>query len=291
MEREKLLKTVKEIGERGNYLQVVIERIRSSVDLIAERKGRKFAVKVIKNIDSISRDTANELRKFAEFISAKPVIIGETSKNGALSKNMIYTRFSVECMTPEGFENLLNELPQPIAAKSVKGKIRIDGSKLRAARRINNISAEKLAKEINVSKNSIYRYEEKTAYASIETVKRINTFFKDRFELMEPYNEKINQKFIPFFRMKLDAIETRSMPFNVVAKGNTNYYEICLRGDMRTIIKRVKVLKEIKETFENNYPFFVLEQNRSDIMGLPVVKRSALKNITSESELLELVMY
>jgi len=61
-----------------------------------------------------------------------------------LGEEIIYKRFSISCISAKGFEHLLDGLPQPIAAKSIGAKVRIDGTRLKEMRRINNISAEKL---------------------------------------------------------------------------------------------------------------------------------------------------
>ncbi len=290
MQRERLLKQVKKIVERSDYLQVFIENVRSAVDLIAERKGRKIVAKIVKNIDSVSEEAATELSSFANFIGAKPVIIGEFSSNGKLKDDFVYSRFSIDCVSIEGFEDMISELPQPKAAKSVGAKIKINGSKLRAIRSINNMSAKELAKKIGVSSNSIYRYEEKSPYASLEVVKKINNLFKERIELNAYEDTSQKVEVTTFTNIKLSAIITSSMPFDLVAKGNVNYYEVCTENDMRTLIKRAKVMKEIKETFENNYPFFVIESKREEIIGLPVISKKVLNEINSENKLLELIM-
>lgn len=86
------------------------------------------------------------------------------------------------------------------------------------------------------------------------------------------------------------ALSVKKLPFNIIAKGKTNYYEIASEGDIRTLVKRAVVLKEIMETFKNNYSFFVIESDKKEIMDLPVIKREKLYNINSEAELLEIIM-
>jgi len=292
MTKKEIVKQVKEAIEKNGYLQVAIEGVHSAVDLIAEKKDKKLLIKVVENIDSVSRDVALELCKLADFIGAQPLIIGERSKNVVLSEDLIYKRFSVSCISAKGFEYLLDGLPQPIAAKGIGAKVRIDGTKLKEIRRINNISAEELAKKIKISKSSIYRYEHNYAYVSLEVANRINNFFKSKLdaekEEIESNIYSNNEMWLA--RTNVRALSVKRLPFNIIAKGKTNYYEIASEGDIRTLVKRAVVLKEIMETFKNNYSFFVIESDKKEIMNLPVIKKDKLYNISSEAELLDIIM-
>ena len=293
MTKKEIVKQVKEVIEKNGYLQVAIEGMHSAVDLIAEKKDKKLLIKVVENIDSVSRDVALELCKLADFIGAQPLIIGERSKNVVLSEDLIYTRFSVSCISAKGFEYLLDGLPQPIAAKGIGAKVHIDGTKLKEIRRINNISAEELAKKIKISKSSIYRYEHNYAYVSLEVANRINNFFKSKLdaEKVEVENSTYSDdNEMRLARTNVRALSVKRLPFNIIAKGKTNYYEIASEGDIRTLVKRAVVLKEIMETFKNNYSFFVIESDKKEIMDLPVIKKDKLYNINSEAELLEIIM-
>jgi len=293
MAKKEIVKQVKEVVEKNGYLQVVIEGLHSAVDLIAEKKDKKLLIKVVENIDSVSRDVALELSKLADFIGAQPLIIGERSKNVVLGEELIYKRFSISCISVKGFEYLLDGLPQPIAAKGIGAKVRIDGTKLKEIRRINNISAEELAKSIKISKSSIYRYEHTCAYVSLDVANRINNFFKSRLNAEKEGVESStypNNSEVHFASAEVRALSVKRMPFNIIAKGKTNYYEIASDGDIRTLVKRAVVLKEIMETFKNNYSFFVIESDKKEIMDLPVIKRDKLYNINSEAELLEIIM-
>jgi len=293
MTKKEIVKQVKEVIEKNGYLHVAIEGVHSAVDLLAEKKDKKLLIKVVENIDSVSRDVALELCKLADFIGAQPLIIGERSKNVVLSEDLIYKRFSVSCISAKGFEYLLDGLPQPIAAKGIGAKVHIDGTKLKEIRRINNISAEELAKKIKISKSSIYRYEHNYAYVSLEVANRINNFFKSKLdaEKVEVENSTYsNDNEMRLAKTNVRALSVKRLPFNIIAKGKTNYYEIASEGDIRTLVKRAVVLKEIMETFKNNYSFFVIESDKKEIMDLPVIKKDKLYNINSEAELLEIIM-
>ena len=293
MTKKEIVKQVKEVIEKNGYLHVAIEGIHSAVDLIAEKKDKKLLIKVVENIDSVGRDIALELCKLADFIGAQPLIIGERSKNVILNEDLIYKRFSISCVSAKGFEYLLDDVPQPIAAKGIGAKVRIDGTKLKEMRHINNISAEELAQKIKISKSSIYRYEHNYAYVSLEVAKKINNFFKSRlYAEKEDVESSIysNNNEMLLARTNVRALSVKRLPFNIIAKGKTNYYEIASEGDIRTLVKRAVVLKEIMETFKNNYSFFVIESDKKEIMDLPVIKKDTLYNINSEAELLEIIM-
>ena len=240
MTKKEIIKQAKEAIEKNGYLQVAIEGIHSAVDLIAEKKDKKLLIKVVENIDSVSRDVALEICKLADFIGAQPLIIGERSKNLVLSEDLIYKRFSISCVSANGFEYLLDGLPQPIAAKGIGAKVHIDGTKLKEIRRINNISAEELAKKIKISKSSVYRYEHNYAYVSLEVANRINNFFKSKLdaEKVEVENSTYSKdNEMQLAKTNVRALSVKRLPFNIIAKGKTNYYEIASEGDIRTLVK------------------------------------------------------
>ena len=71
----------------------------------------------------------------------------------------------------------------------------------------------------------------------------------------------------------------------MVAK-EKNYYEISLDANSRTLAKRAMFFSAIRETFDNNYPFFLSSRKHGRIEGVPVVGKKELRVIDSEEELL-----
>ncbi len=290
MERKKLIKSAEELLERNDYLYVAIEGVRSCIDFIAERKGKKFAIKVVKNIDALGKEEISELYKVAKFIGAEPIVIGESSRNGLLKRNVTYKRSLVDCVTIDGLENRMNEIEQPIAAKSVGAKMYIDSTKFRNIMKLSNITAEELSKILGVSKATIYRYERGDTYASVAVLEKLNRLFGNEFAVgNRSVVGTVGAERSLWGKAKLESIRIRSMPFGMIAKGKINYYEVSFVADARTLAKRAKVLGSIKETFENNYPFFAMSRDRDRILGVPVINLKKLREIESESELLSVV--
>ncbi len=290
MERKKLLKSTKEVLEKNEYLYVALAGIRSCIDFIAEKKEKKFAIKVVKNIDALGKEEIRELYKVAKFINAEPVVIGETSRNGILKRNVTYKRSLVDCITIDGLENRMNEIEQPIAAKSVGAKMYIDSTKFRNIRKLSNMTAEELAKILGVSKGTIYRYERGDAYTSVAVLEKLNRLFGNEFAFgNRSVGETIRVERDLLGKAKLESIRIRRMPFGMIAKGKINYYEVSFEADIRTLAKRAKILESIKETFDNNYPFFAMSRDVDRFFGLPVINLRMLREIGSESELLSVV--
>ncbi|MGC8662711.1 MAG: helix-turn-helix domain-containing protein [Candidatus Micrarchaeia archaeon] len=290
VEKEKITKEVKDVLEKNGYQYVEIEGIRSCIDFMAEKKERKFVIKVVKNIDALENSQVSELKKIAQFIKAEPVVVGETSRNGVLKRNVTYKRIFIECVTVDGLESKMDWIEQPIAAKSVGEKIHIDGTKFRNIRKLSNMSAEEIAKLVGVSKSTIYRYERDYAYASLAVLKKLENVFNEEFIFKEKRaGEIISSGTKTFGKAKLETIRTKSMPFSMMTKGKINYYEVSLKADARTLKKRAKILKKIKNTFDNNYPFFVIDNGDSKIFGLPAIAFKNFRKIDSEVDLLSFV--
>jgi len=290
MEREHIVKRAEKILEKGNYITLVIKNMHTCSDIIAQNKGKKLMIKVVENIDTIEQEASKQLSDIAQFIGARPIVIGKKSKNGALKENVIYKRFFTDCISISSLEGFISDIMQSIAAKSVGSKVLIDGGKLRYFRRLNGMSIAFLANEIGVSKDTIYGYEKYNRFASSETVERLEKVLGETIsENREPKlvsNELKSSKY--FSHMSIDSLEAVRMPFNVIAKGRNNYYEASLEVNTKTLLKRVKVLKEISEKFEFNLPFIIGNaKSNSNTFGIPIISKDRINRIYSEKELLE----
>ncbi len=290
MEREHLIKGAEKILEKSDYITVIIKNMHTCSDIIAQNKGKKLIIKVVENIDTIEKETAKQLSDIAQFIGAKPIIIGKKSKNGDLKENIVYKRFFTDCISLGSLEGFISDLVQPIAAKSVGSKVPIDGNKIRYFRRLNGLSISFLANEVGVSKDTIYRYEKYNKYASSNTFEKLEKALGGAVSEnreTEEFSGKLKSSRY-FFHMNISSLETIKMPFNVIAKGKNNYYEASLETNTKTLLKRAKVLKEISEKFEFNFPF-IISNTRSggSIFGIPTISKDRMSSIYSEKELIE----
>jgi len=288
MKRERIIKESEEELSASGYSTVLTGNMHSCADLFAQGKGSKFIIKIVYNIDSVSRKEALDLYKMSRFLDAEPIILGEVSKNGRLKSNVVYSRFSVMCMSHETLAQVPSYKTNYIASKTFGVKTRINGPQLKSLRKLSDMTVTDLAKRTGISKYTLYKHEKTDDYASLHTVERIEAVLHESIKaeghLESKRGELLTSKLAS---TGIHAITLDNAPFDIIAKSK-NYYEISLDANIRTLIKRAGLFKLIKESFENNYPFFIGD-GRKSLEGIPVIRKKELASLGSEEELLELV--
>lgn len=287
MKRRQMLRHAEsELGSSG-YATALACDMRTCADIFAQRKGDKLVIKVVHNIDSISKKEASALYKLSRFLNAEPLIIGAVSKNGRLVDGISYSRFSVRCVSPETLPHL-SESEGYLASKAFGAKVRISGARLRSVRKLGNFTVADLARRARLSKHTLYIHERADNYASISTVSRLEGVLNESIRASPATEGKsAPQRTTRLAKTGMMAITLGCAPFDVVAK-RKNYYEISFEADMRTLAKRAELFRLMRENLENNYPFFV-SGARSSIFGIPAIKRKELMAFASEEELLNAI--
>lgn len=286
MKKEHLVKKLTKELEDSGYSLVIADKIRSCVDIFARKLNKKFTIKVIYNIDSAKRRETTALQKVATFLDAKPIIVGDTSKNGVLSKRVVYNRFSIACIRPDSLEHIETESAY-VASKSVGIKAMIDAAQMQYLRRLNDLTINKLAKAAKISPATVYKHERGNAYASLENIEKLenvlNSSIKSNDKDESSHSTDIASKH--FANTKMKSITINNAPFDIIAR-NKNYYEISYETNSRTTTKRAELFHSINETFEDNYPFFVSDYRNGKVKGVPIISKRTLNKMKSEEELL-----
>jgi putative transcriptional regulator len=286
---ELVRKAAGELNGSG-FATVLAGNMHTLVDVLAERRGRKLAIKAVTNIDSVTQEEAKELEKLAWFLGAEPIILGVCSKNGALKDGTSYNRFSLKCVPIDMLPKLASNQPGLVASRSLGSKIAVDGAKLSRLIKLADIGVPELSRKAKVSKSMLYRHEHGYLYASSTAVTRLESALHGsiRFE-EEPYRESrqcLRQS--RFANMKMQTLRLRFAPFDIVARSR-NLYEVSFDANERTMAKRAELFGAIRDTFDNNYPFFVSERKSGRIRGVPVVRKQELMSQETESGLLDLL--
>lgn len=288
MKRGRVISEAEHELNASGYSTVLAKNMHTCADVFAERKGQKFIIKVVYNIDSITRQEAQNLYKLSKFLDAEPLVLASVSKNEKLKRNVNYDRFSIRCISPEMLPELDYGLFRLLASKSVGVKAKLDGSKLRNLRKVSGMRMDELASRSMLSKTTLYKHERGNDYASIRTISRLETVLNGSIKSEEvSENKKISIRASELAGTGMLSLNLDKAPFDIVAK-KKNYYEISLDANIRTLVKRAALFKEIRETFEGNYPFFINERGGT-IDGVPAIKKKDLMQAGSEDELLDLV--
>ncbi|MCL5239264.1 MAG: helix-turn-helix domain-containing protein [Candidatus Marsarchaeota archaeon] len=289
MKRDRIAKDAERELSSSGFATVLASNMHTFVDLFAEGPGGKFIIKAVRNIDSITKKEAVALSRLSQFMGAEPLVVGEASKKSKLERGVSYYRFSIRCISPEMLAEVASGDRTLVASKSVGIKVKIEGSRLHALRKMSGMSVTELARRVSVSSSTLYKHEKETDYASIATVSRLERVLGTvRADESAGNNSKEQPKAGLLENTGLRALRLMHPPFDIVAK-DRNYFEISLDANFRTLVKRAELFNAIRDTFQNNYPFFISSKKKGKVMGVPIVGKNDMKTVESEEELLNLV--
>jgi putative transcriptional regulator len=289
MKRGGTAKTAEHELRGSGFATVLASNMHTFADIFAQGREGKYIIKAVHNIDSVTRKEAVALSKLSQFMGAEPLVVGEVSKNNKLKLGVSYYRFSIRCVSPEMLSNLSDSATSPLASKSVGLKAMVDGTKLRRLRKMSGSNAPDLARRAKISISTLYKHERSSNYAAMTTVTRLEKILGDsvRTESQQYYRRTVF-KTGTLEGTGMQALKLNTAPFDIVAK-DKNLFEISLDANSRTLAKRATFFSAIRETFENNYPFFLSSRKKGRVLGVPVVGKEEISRVHSEDDLLDLV--
>lgn len=277
------------ILQRAGYENLLY---RGCFDILA-KNDRFFAIKTLKNVDALSKETAANLKIFSHFFSASALMVSIRSNHNKLQENVIYSRFDIPTVTPELFESLVENGWLP-SIFSIKGKhtVTIDGGLLRKVRTESGLSLESLSDKISVSKKSLYEIENERVKPKLETVQKLEDFFD--VGLIKPYEieparvienikpktylqRKISEKFNEF---KIDHSCMTSSTFEMVGRKKKPILTSMTEDDVNFELKTEKLSQLL--SFTDTLGFFILKRTQQEnIHGIPVLINSEIDDLES----------
>ncbi len=271
----------------------------SCFDFVARKGSHTLLVKVLENIDGFREMQALELRKLAELFHALPLLVGEKSKKARLEKELVYERYGIPALSLDTFENVLDEkLP---TSKSFKGQAiaELDGKKLKQAREKKRISVSELARRVNVSPETLYRYEQGFT-ASLEKVQKLEETLNvslvkpvalkvSPFEFPKESEKKVEDRVLK--QLRLLGVPLTSFghaPFKAYAHPT----ESLLVGEAKQaseVSHKAETLQKSAKAFRAHAVLFAKDSKLEEVAGTPIVLESELKEFKKGKELLKLV--
>jgi len=146
-------------------------------DIIARKGKQTIILKVFENIDALRAEQALELKKLVVLFDAAVLLVGEKTKAFALEDNVIYNRYGISAVTYNTLRNFLKGNIPSISCFKGKEIVELNAEKLREKRNEMGISFNDLARELDTTTESLYRYEQ-GAKASLGMAKKLEAFFK-----------------------------------------------------------------------------------------------------------------
>ncbi|TFG32550.1 transcriptional regulator [Candidatus Thorarchaeota archaeon] len=299
---------VTQLDEAGFSLSSQCDVRPSCFDLVARKGDRLLLVKVLANIDALTKDDAEALQLVAQFFSATPLIVGQKTRKGSLDSGVVYKRHGVSSVAPHSFQTLVTEDKMPKQFAQRGGRlVAIDGTKLREARLQHKMTTGDLAECVQVSARAILAYEKDEMDISIDTAERLEKFLET--DLMIPIDilqetreitaskpntptDALEIRVNEFFaRLGMRVLWTDRAPFHVAAKEEGPPL-ISGVGSIKSwsLKKRTEILKSVSQVSESDAVIFVEEGiSEESVSDIPVIRQLELDSIDKPRELKKII--
>lgn len=139
---------------------------------IAYSGEKAYLIKIVHNIESVSNDFAETIKKCASVVGAEPIVISERGKE-ALKEDVIYSRHGVPVMREEAFMSLISGGSLGMADR---GGIKVPIEDLRPAMEKVGMSRQTLAKLLGTSTEMVRKYEKGSAPGKEVARRLVNIF-------------------------------------------------------------------------------------------------------------------
>ncbi|MEA1924658.1 MAG: helix-turn-helix domain-containing protein [Candidatus Altiarchaeota archaeon] len=279
---------------------------RSCFDVIA-KKENVFLIKILTNVEALNSKSAGELKQVASIISAIPLIIGDHKKNAKLSNGVLYARYDVGVVNIKTFDEIIKERFPMIY--SVRGDycMRIKSRLLSKIRHDMGLTQDELASRLNVSKQSIHRYES-TGRVSLKIAENLFELVKDDITMSERLHPSksplVSECFTghkTYCKLSLMKREVRdklvkigfviyptNAPFDlVVERGRCEKRILSVVGnDLKTVTRKVEINEDITR-ITGDYSICISEKEQD--LDVPMIKPRELKSIESADEFIEIL--
>ena len=156
MQKPQLVDTIQERLEENNFSTC---RYHGCFDLAAKKEKLLF-LKILQNVDSLERESSQNLKLLSQNLDASTLVVGEHTNVERLKAGIVYERFQIPTVSVETFFEMIFENIFPRFYRDRGGVfVEIDSDALLSARKRKNFSQRELAEIVGVSRKSIYEHE------------------------------------------------------------------------------------------------------------------------------------
>lgn len=197
----------------------------SCFDIVARKEEKILLLRILEDANSLTNDSATEMKKVSNYFQASPIIIAEKAGT-PLQDNIVYLRCSISSLSLATFKQCVQQR-FPFVVRDQTGLAAIlKGPMLKEIREKEGFSLSYLSKRIGVSKRMIQQYENQESKVTISRALKVYNFFGDRvFDKVNvfsvgqnPYQEPVTEIGKKFEQLGFNATETRKVPFDLIAR-------------------------------------------------------------------------
>ena len=281
----------------------------ATFDLVARRDQSLLVVKVLTNIDRLSKASADLLRSVASTLSAAPLVVGLRTSRGELETGVLYLRHAVPILSLETLkEHLLEGVPPFVFAGPGGQYVSLDGDALARTRNDRGLSLAEIAEAAGVSRRTVSMYEQGMA-AQVETARRLERFLRiplvkaldplttspeleERRTVLSGLQEIEHDVFSRLQGLGYRVLPTTGCPFDALSSAKRNVFLTAVKAgepDLQTRV-RARTIAQIARVAERESVLFVERDiERTQLEGTAVIGRKELERIGDPEEILRLI--
>ncbi len=309
--RVQLIQEVKsQLDDAGFKLSTKCNVRPTCFDMVAKRGNQLLLIKVLTNIDALTKEDALALQLVAHFFEGTPVIIGRKTRRRRLDTGVVYRRYGVPTIEPKSFNSMITEKEMPKEFIQRGGRfVSIDGARLKEIRLSKSMSKEELADCVEVSARTILSYEKDEVDVSKDVAERLEevletnlvlpvNLFEDEFiqrEEVSPqqpnpatFESRVNEF---FKKLGMRVLWTDRAPFHLAAKEKGPPLMSSV-GSIRSwaLKKRTDILRSVCDVTDSSAVIIVEEgQAEKCLSELPVIRQLELDDIKKSNELKKII--
>ncbi|MFB6201425.1 MAG: transcriptional regulator [Halorhabdus sp.] len=311
MSRSALVENVTAMLEDAGFLVSDRCAIRpKSFDVAARRGEDTVLVKILGNIDAFDGRTGAEMRRLGEYLEATPLVIGLRTRDEELKPGVVYFRHGVPVLSPDtAMDFFLEEVPPLIYAAPGGLYVNIDSDVLADARKEEDMSLGKLAKELGVSRRTVSKYEDGMD-ASVEVAAELEDIFDapltSPVQVLDGADDVREEEATPedpdvdpddelvvtvLRRVGFDVHPTNRAPFKTVSENQRRRARV-LTGHSElteTAEKRARIMASVGRVTETQSVYVVDRATRDAVEGTALVEESEMEDIEDADELRDLI--
>ncbi len=299
--------SVAQILKKAGF-EVSLCNMRSCYDIMARRGLFSFIIKILSNVDSLSSEHASEIRKIAYYFKVFPLIIAHKTKKERLKEGVVYNRDGIPVITMETLENLVVDGQPPLVYADRGGLyVKIDREKLKEEREKRGLSLGYVADEVNISRSTLYEYENVDKGVLLENAIKLEEFFdipvtkpvsilkkveKESGKIsLEDVKRDLERKILlKLHDTGFKVVPTEKTPFNALVKEKEVIITGIGKSRSRLLDKRIRIMHEFSMMINKDSMFIVdLKKSPENVEGVPILSRGELKKIKDVDSILELL--
>ncbi|MHC1585404.1 MAG: transcriptional regulator [Candidatus Syntropharchaeia archaeon] len=305
--KSSLLSQVVYVLNRAGFVTSRICDIRpKSFDLAARREQLLLLLKVLYNIDGLTEEVANEVKRLASHLLGSPLIVGEKSGDHPLEDGVVYRRFGIPSINlPTLYDYFVEEVPPYVYAAPGGFYVSIDGKILREERLKKKMSLGDLASACGISRRAISKYEEGKMDATVENALKLEEILG--IQLINPISitlpefEEIPVDIGELSYPELDILKmmeeigfevfpTTHSPFSAVSQDEKTTILTGTGRYTESMVKRAKIMSSISIVAQTK-SVYIVEGNakRTQIEDTVLIKKGELEKVDDSEEFISLM--